>query len=105
MQIIPLQSVPAQTVMATLAGQLAQIDLRQRAYGLHLDLRVNGTLLVAGAICQDRNLIVRSAYIGFIGDLCFIDTQGTDDPTYEGLGVRFGLAYIEASEVAQSGMT
>lgn len=100
MQIIPLRPVPSQTLMVTLADQLTQIDIYQKAYGLHLDLRVNDTLLLAGAACQDRNLIVRSRYIGFVGDLCFIDTQGTADPTYEGLGIRFGLAYIEAGELA-----
>lgn len=101
MQIIPLRPVPSQTLMATLADQLTQIDIYQKAYGLHLDLRVNEVLLLAGAICQDRNLIVRSSYIGFVGDLCFIDTMGTDDPTYEGLGTRFGLAYIEAGELTR----
>ena len=101
MQIIPLRPVPSQTLMAPLAGQLAQIDIYQLAYGLHLDLYVSNVLLLAGALCQDRNLIVRSPYIGFAGDLCFVDTQGTDDPTYEGLGTRFGLAYIEASEIAR----
>ena len=101
MQMIPMRPVPSQTLMTTLADQLVQIDLQQRAYGLHLDLRVDNVLLLAGAICQDRNLIVRSAYIGFVGDLCFIDTMGTDDPTYEGLGIRYGLAYIEAGEMLE----
>jgi hypothetical protein len=101
MQIIPLRPVPSQTLMVTLADQLAQIDIYQKAYGLHLDLRVSDVLLLAGVVCQDRNLIVRSDYIGFVGDLCFVDTQGTADPTYEGLGIRYGLAYIEASELAR----
>lgn len=101
MLAIPIRPVPSQTLMVILADQLTQIDIYQKAYGLHLDLRVNNVLLLAGAVCQDRNLIVRSNYIGFIGDLCFVDTQGTADPTYEGLGIRYGLAYVEASELTR----
>lgn len=48
------------------------------------------------------NLIVRSAYLGFIGDLAFIDTQGTSDPIYAGLGTRFQLVYLFPVDVATS---
>jgi hypothetical protein len=42
---------------------------------------------------------VRSAYLGFVGDLMFQDLQGTDAPTYDGLGSRFQLVYLDATEV------
>jgi hypothetical protein len=43
--------------------------------------------------------MVRETYLGFIGDLSFTDTQGTSDPVYTGLGSRFVLLYLEASDL------
>lgn len=99
MLLIPLRPVPSQTVMVTLADQLTQINVYQKAYGLFMDVLVGNVLILGGAILQDRNLVVRSAYLGFTGDFVSIDTQGTADPTYEGLGTRYRLAYIEANEL------
>jgi hypothetical protein len=99
MQIIPIQALANQAVNVTLAGQSCRINVYQKLYGLFLDLYVDEALIVAGAPAQNLNRIVRSAYLGFVGDLIFIDTQGADDPTYTGLGTRFHLAYLEASEL------
>lgn len=98
MRIIPVQSVASQDLTVQLADQVCQITIRQKALGLFLDLAVNNASIVAGVFCQNLNKIVRSTYLGFTGDLCFIDTQGTDDPIYTGLGSRFVLAYIETSD-------
>jgi hypothetical protein len=38
--------------------------------------------------------------MGFIGNLLFVDTQGSSDPTYDGLGSRFSLVYLTAEEYA-----
>lgn len=99
MQIIPIQAVPKQSVKAHLGNQSCKIVIHQNLYGLFLDLYVNEALLVAGVICQDRNRLVRSAYLGFAGDLMFEDLRGTDDPTADGLGSRFQLVYLDASEL------
>ena len=99
MQIIPIQAGPNQAVTVTLAGQPCQINVRQTLYGISVDLFVANAIVVAGTPALDRTRIVRSTYLGFIGDLVFIDTQGTSDPTYDGLGTRYRLAYIEASEL------
>ena len=47
----------------------------------------------------NRTLLVREAYLGFIGDFAIVDLQGQDDPDYTGLGNRFVLVYLEPSEV------
>lgn len=60
---------------------------------------VSGNLIIAGVICQDRNRIVRDLYLGFIGDLCFIDIQGTSDPIYTGLGDRYVLCYLDSFDL------
>jgi hypothetical protein len=39
------------------------------------------------------------AYLGFSGDLVFVDTLGDQDPTYDGLGARYALIYLRPSEV------
>lgn len=51
--------------------------------------------MVAGMVCRDRVTLTRNTYGQFIGSLAFIDTQGTSDPTYDGLGDRYQLVYIE----------
>lgn len=99
MRIIPLQATAFQDLTVQLADQVCQITIRQKALGLFLDLAVNNTNIVAGVICQNLNKMVRSVYLGFTGDLCFIDLQGTDDPVYTGLGSRFVLAYLESSDL------
>lgn len=99
MQIIPLQPIPNQTLSVTLDGQVSQIDCYQTAFGLFLDLYVDNVLIIGSVICENLNRIVRSLYLGFQGDLAFIDNQGSTDPVYTGLGTRYSLAYIEASEL------
>lgn len=98
MVIVPLQSIPSQTVTITLGGQPCQVDVRQKRTGVFLDLYVGGALVIAGVLCQDRNPLVRSVYLGFVGDLMFVDTLGTDDPTYDGIGSRWVLAYVTAAD-------
>ena len=100
MQTIPLRQVPNQTVRLTLGAQSCQINLYTLSTGLYLDLLGNGAAILTGAICEDRNLIVREAYLGFIGDLSFMDTQGTDDPQYTGLGERWALLYLSPADLA-----
>lgn len=99
MQIIPVQPIASQTLTVQLAEQTCQIDVYQKSTGLFLNLAVGGVLIIGGVICENLNRIVRSLYLGFIGDLTFIDTQGSDDPVFTGLGSRFLLAYLEASDL------
>jgi len=107
MQIVPLEAVPNQTVTTTLGDQVCQIDVYENAYGVYLDLYVVNVLIVGGAICEDRNRVVRSLYLGFEGDLAFIDTQGTADPDYLGFGpttsARYVLAYLTPEELGGLG--
>lgn len=99
MLIVPTQPLPSQIIQITLNGQNCTINLYQKRAGMFLDLLVNNAPIIYGAICENLNLIVRSAYRGFVGDLIFIDnetsvpTQGVD-PIYTGLGFRFSLAYL-----------
>lgn len=100
MLIVPLRALPNQTLQVQLAGQPCTINVYQQAYGLFTDLYVAGGLIIGGVICRNLNRIVRSAYLGFTGDLVFGDTQGTSDPLYTGLGSRWQLAYLAEGDVA-----
>jgi hypothetical protein len=99
MLIVPIQAVANQVVSVLLAGQQCQVSVYQRSTGLFLDLAVSAAPIVYGVICQDRNPIVRDAYLGFVGDLAFFDVQGTYDPTFDGLGVRYFLGYYDITEL------
>ena len=95
-QLLPIE---AQTLRTVLGQQSVEITVRQRSTGLYIDVSSNGVQLVAGKICRDRVKLIRHKYLGFEGDLTFIDTQGTSDPSYTGLGGRYFLVYLEASEL------
>lgn len=99
MLIIPTKPVAAQTISVLLAQQDCQIVISQKSTGMYLDLYVGGALIIGGVICENLNRIVRSLYLGFVGDLAFLDTEGAGDPVYTGLGTRYLLAYIEQSEL------
>lgn len=102
MKLIPLSAVPSQNLIINLAGQSCQINVYVMSYAtprLYLDLSVNQITTMTGVLCHDRTKLVRDSYLGFIGDLTFVDTQGFDDPTYDGLGSRFILVYLEASDL------
>jgi hypothetical protein len=99
MLIVPVQSVPNQTLSILLANQLCRLTLKTRWFGLFMDVSVNDAPIVQGVICQHWNRIVRSAYLGFVGDFAFWDTQGKFDPTFSGLGSRYLLYYLEKSDL------
>lgn len=100
MLVIPLAATPSQKLNALLASQNCQIKVYQKTTGLYLDLSINDAPVKSGILCLDRVLLIRHAYLGFVGDLCFFDTQGTSDPTYDGLGARYQLVYLEASDLS-----
>lgn len=92
--IIPLQAVPSQSFSVGLSNQACQLNIYQKSTGLFFDLLVANVPVVTGVICRNLTKLVRYLYLGFIGDLAFIDTQGSSDPYYTGLGSRYLLAYI-----------
>lgn len=98
MNIVPLQSKPAQSVNIILGGQSCKIVLHQRSTGLFLDLYIDDTPVILSRLCHDRTKIIRHEYLGFAGDLFFVDTQGLNDPEYTLLGSRYLLAYVAEGE-------
>ncbi|AMM14250.1 hypothetical protein AX768_09225 [Burkholderia sp. PAMC 28687] len=99
MKSIPISATPSQKLNSVLGGQNCQLKVYQKTTGLYVDVYVNNAPIVQGAIARDRVRIVRHAYLGFVGDLAFVDTQGTSDPQSTGLGSRYSLIYLEASDL------
>ena len=99
MLLIPIQALPNQSFQVQLASQPCSINLYQTSYGLFFDLFIGSTQIIAGVLCENLNRLVRSLYLGFVGDFIFNDLQGISDPVYTGLGSRFQLIYLEASDL------
>jgi hypothetical protein len=101
-EVVPVQAIPNQTLQVQLSGQACVLNIYQLAYGLFMDVYVGNSLIVASVICENLNRIVRDLYLGFVGDFVFVDTQGgsnPQDPIYTGLGARYQLVYLEASDL------
>lgn len=97
--IIPTQPVPSQTVACIVGQQSCTINVRQAAQGMFVDLYVNNAPIILSVMAYNANRIVRDAYLGFIGDIAIYDLAGNADPYYSGMGSRFQLVYIPASEL------
>lgn len=105
MQQVALQPVPNQSFQVQLGSQGCIINLYQLAYGMFMDMTANGVPILAGQTCENLNRLVRGAYLGFVGNLTFVDTQGGSsptDPVYTGLGTRYQLIYLETTDKQSS---
>lgn len=90
---IPLSALASQTLNIILNQVVYRLDVYQRSTGLYMNVWISDTLTVAGAICQNLNPVMHADYLGIGGDFIFVDTQGSDDPTYDGLGSRYILTF------------
>lgn len=98
--VVPLSNVPSQNLSITLNGQNCTIQVKQRSTGIYFYLSFNGTPVCINSRCLNLSrLLLDRGYFGFSGDFMFIDTQGFEDPDYTGLGARFILVYLEATDL------
>lgn len=100
MQIVPLSAVPSQTTNIVLDSQSCVITVYQKRTGLYMDLSVNSTQICNTALCLNGYPVVKNTYHGLSGNFLFVDQQGTNDPDYTGLGSRYLLYFLDASDVA-----
>jgi hypothetical protein len=68
---------------------------------LFMDVTLSGTVIKTciEAVNQQR-MLADCQYTPFVGDFVFLDTQGTSNPFYTGLGTRYQLIYLEAADLA-----
>ena len=93
-QSIPLKPTPSQSLNVTLGNQACTLNVYQLGSHLFIDILVNDAVVLSGIVCRNRVKIVRDSYLGFMGDLAFVDTQGWNNPDYTGLGDRYVLFYL-----------
>lgn len=101
-QAIALQPVPSQTLQTVLDGQQCAISVYVKSQCMFLDLAISGSPIAYAVQCKNLVNLVPTAYLGFTGSLLFLDTQGTEDPQYSGLGGRWQLLYLEDVAVADA---
>jgi len=100
-QSLPLQVSSNQQLRATLSNQQCIIELNDTQFGLFFSLNVGGVNIVNSVLSYNKTLLIAAVYTGFIGNFMFNDTQGTSDPTWQGLGTQYELLYLDVDSVAQ----
>lgn len=123
MLTLPLAAVPSQNFAAALAGQAVSINLYLLGAGaaaaLFLDLIANGVPIFTarqarayGALPSTTApfMLAGRHYLGFQGDLLFLDTQANgsnvppEDPRFSGLGTRWLLLYFSQADLQAAGL-
>lgn len=113
-QIIPIQPVPSQELDVTLDNQPVKLKIFTKHIQvpihppgtivtnppvfeaidpLFIDVYLNDVLILGGILCLNNVGIIRSPYLGILGDLAFTDLTGDEDPQVDGLGIRWLLNY------------
>jgi hypothetical protein len=100
MQNVPLQPIPSQLSKLVLGGQNCQLTVYQKPQGLFVDIVADDISVSVGTVARDTAMLISRDYVGFAGNLFFIDTQGDEDPHYTGFGSRYSLVYLTAEEYA-----
>lgn len=117
-QLVPLNAVESQTLQFVAATQNCQMSvytndgldmtdptLETNSTYIAMDFAYNGIQVTNTQPCLNKTrILLNRQYLGFVGDFMFVDTQppaGTDgaDPEWEGLGTRWVLVYLEASDL------
>lgn len=93
-QEIALNAVPSQYVKVVLGDQNVQILLQQKPQGIFVDVNVDGVDVSTSVLALNNTPLIARPYLGITGNLLLVDTAGTDDPDYTGLGDRFRLVYV-----------
>ena len=101
MSVVPLGAVPAQTLGITLDGQSCGMRLYQRnTGGTFMDLTLSGSpICVASILRYGSRALQDRQYLGFKGDFTLVDTHGTSNPLFAGLGARFQMVYLRSSAI------
>ncbi len=102
--LVTLQPVPSQQVQTVLGGQQCQISVYVKQQCMFLDLNVNGAPIIYAVQCKNLVSLIPTAYLGFTGWLMFLDTQGSENPKYLGLGSRWQLLYLTEEDLMTYGI-
>ena len=99
---VPLAPVPSQTLSVILGVQNVNLSVYVESTGIYMDVVSNGATIATTRILRDGARVLQDEqYSGFVGDFVMVDTQGELDPVYTGLGSRFQLVYLEATDLVK----
>lgn len=99
---VPLAPVPSQTLAIILNGQNCNLAVYTERTGIFMDVTVNGVTIADTRVLLDGARVLQDEqYKPFVGDFVMVDTQGELDPVYTGLGSRWQLVYLEASDLVK----
>lgn len=105
MKVIPIEAVPSRTYRATLDGYKVQFRIKWQtlstSWFIDLDCEAVGLASHGFSLVTGRDMIANRTK-GDMGALVLVDAQGDEDPTFDGLGVRWLLVYVTRDEL---GMT
>lgn len=99
MEIINLDAVPSQTLNIVLNGQSCVIKVYQKRTGVYIDLNVDGVQVCYGGLCLNGYPLIKNTYHGFVGNLLFVDQDGTSNPDYTGFGSKYLLYYLTVDDL------
>jgi hypothetical protein len=99
--IVPTTDTANQSLLLTLNNQSCQINAYQKQTGFFLDLYVDNVLILGGVLCRNQCFLIMNIYLGFVGDLMWVDTQNQNaDPVVGGgIGTRFQLVYLLPADI------
>lgn len=94
---IPLSAIPYQIVSAVVNDQSFQLEIRQLGAFMFVTTIVDGEEVASSVRAVAGQSITPWPSADVNTSVVWVDTQGSDDPQYEGLGTRWLLAFEEAS--------
>lgn len=91
MRAIPLSAVPNQRVSFMFEQSAYTAEIVTRRDRLYITVWQDGEMVLS-----NRSLC---SYAPLVNGLVLADTEGTDDPIYEGLGARWQLFVVSPDEL------
>lgn len=95
---IPLGAIPYQIVSVVVNDQAFEIEIRQLGESVFTTTSVDGELVASTVRAVAGGSITPWPSANVNTSVVWVDTQGEDDPQYNGLGDRWLLAFEEAEE-------
>lgn len=101
MRLISAEPLKSQAILFPIGDSQVGLTLVQRGDILYADVYLDGRCICQGVPCLNGNRIIHYKYLGFPGDLFFVDTLGNSDPNYSGIGSRYLLYHLSEDENVQ----
>lgn len=92
---IPLTAIPHQLVATIVNGQAVQIEVRQMGSSLYTSCMVDGVQINRNVRAVNHGEVLPWSDFRVGSQIEWVDTQGDDDPQFDGLGSRWLMCFDE----------